>query len=43
MKIEHIALWTPDLERSRTFYETYSAANPMQNTSMLAKTSNLTF
>jgi lactoylglutathione lyase len=23
MKIEHIALWTPDLEQSRVFYETY--------------------
>lgn len=23
MKIEHVALWTPDLERSRAFYETY--------------------
>jgi lactoylglutathione lyase len=23
MKIEHIALWTHDLERSRTFYEAY--------------------
>lgn len=26
MKIEHIALWTPDLARSRTFYETYFGA-----------------
>lgn len=23
MKIEHIALWTRDLERSKSFYETY--------------------
>ena len=23
MKIEHVALWTPDLERSRQFYEIY--------------------
>lgn len=27
MKIEHVALWTPDLERSRTFYETYFGAS----------------
>ena len=26
MKIEHIALWTPDLERLKTFYETYFQA-----------------
>lgn len=26
MRIEHVALWTPDLERSRTFYETYFGA-----------------
>jgi len=26
MKIEHVALWTPDLERSRAFYETYFGA-----------------
>ncbi len=26
MKIEHVALWTPDLERSRVFYETYFGA-----------------
>lgn len=26
MQIEHIALWTPDLERLKTFYETYFAA-----------------
>lgn len=26
MKIEHIALWTRDLERSRIFYETYFGA-----------------
>lgn len=26
MRIEHIALWTPDLERSRTFYVKYFAA-----------------
>lgn len=31
MKIEHIALWTHDLERARRFYETYFAAqaNPL--------------
>jgi len=23
MRIEHIAIWTPDLERLRQFYETY--------------------
>lgn len=28
MKIEHVALWTPDLERARRFYETYFAAQP---------------
>lgn len=28
MKIEHLALWTPDLERARRFYETYFAAQP---------------
>lgn len=27
MKIEHIALWTPDLERARGFYEKYFAAH----------------
>jgi lactoylglutathione lyase len=26
MRIEHIALWTPDLERLKVFYETYFAA-----------------
>ena len=26
MKIEHLALWTRDLERARRFYETYFAA-----------------
>lgn len=26
MKIEHIALWTNDIERLRTFYETYFQA-----------------
>lgn len=26
MKIEHVALWTPDLERARRFYETYFGA-----------------
>jgi len=26
MKIEHIALWTPDLERLRAFYERYFGA-----------------
>lgn len=26
MKIEHLALWTPDLERARSFYETHFAA-----------------
>lgn len=28
MKIEHLALWTNDLERSRAFYETYFGARP---------------
>lgn len=27
MQIEHIALWTHDLERLRTFYETYFGAS----------------
>jgi lactoylglutathione lyase len=27
MILEHAALWTPDLERSRAFYETYFAAS----------------
>jgi lactoylglutathione lyase len=27
MILEHVALWTPDLERSRHFYETYFAAS----------------
>jgi lactoylglutathione lyase len=26
MRIEHVALWTPDLERLRQFYETYFGA-----------------
>ena len=26
MRIEHVALWTHDLERSRVFYETYFSA-----------------
>ena len=26
MRIEHVALWTHDIERSRAFYETYFAA-----------------
>ena len=26
MKIEHVALWTTDLERSRNFYQTYFSA-----------------
>jgi lactoylglutathione lyase len=26
MPIEHVALWTPDLERLKTFYETYFGA-----------------
>jgi len=28
MYIEHIAIWTQDLERLKTFYETYFAAQP---------------
>lgn len=28
MKIEHLALWTTDLERARRFYATYFAAQP---------------
>jgi lactoylglutathione lyase len=27
MRIEHVALWTKDLERLRSFYETYFQAN----------------
>jgi lactoylglutathione lyase len=27
MRIEHVALWTPDLERLRRFYETYFGAH----------------
>ncbi|MEL6268456.1 MAG: VOC family protein [Chloroflexota bacterium] len=30
MRIEHVALWTHDLERSRTFYETYFGATSGQ-------------
>lgn len=30
MRIEHIALWTADLERSRHFYETYFGATSNQ-------------
>jgi lactoylglutathione lyase len=26
MKIEHVALWSPDLERARSFYEKYFSA-----------------
>jgi lactoylglutathione lyase len=28
MRIEHVALWTVDLERLRQFYETYFGARP---------------
>jgi lactoylglutathione lyase len=28
MRIEHVALWTQDLERLRVFYERYFAATP---------------
>ncbi|MEL6824291.1 MAG: VOC family protein [Calditrichota bacterium] len=28
MKIEHVAIWTNDLERLKTFYETYFQAKP---------------
>lgn len=28
MRIDHIALWTPDLERCRRFYVTYFGATP---------------
>jgi lactoylglutathione lyase len=34
MQIEHVAIWTKDLERLRTFYETYfqaTAGNKYQN------------
>lgn len=46
MKIEHVALWTHNLERSKTFYETYfggTANNKYSNPSKLFESYFLSF
>lgn len=46
MKIEHVALWTQNLERSRAFYETYFGAvanNKYTNTTTQFESYFLTF